>query len=188
MYALAEAVNFAVANGADVINLSLGLPQKSALLKDVIRDATRQGVVVVAAAGNMGTDDKQYPAAGQCALGVTAVGPDAALTDFANFGGWVAFAAPGQSVYSAFPGSSYAWWSGTSMAAPFVAGQAALLQSVDSSLNVREVALLISHTAHPLAEINAGLPDAQASLQRLLSGDIPTANHGLISSSCVSGG
>lgn len=191
IYSLAEAINFAAANGADVINLSLGLPKKSALLKDVIRQAARQGVVVIAAAGNTGSKSKQYPAASQCALAVTAVGPDATLTDFAAFGSWVAFAAPGQSIYSTFPESGYAWWSGTSMAAPFVAAQAALLLSVDPSLTVRDVALLIAHTAQPLSgpdQINGGLPDAQASLQRLLSGDIPTANHGLISSSCISGG
>ena len=81
------------------------------------------------------------------------------------------------------------------MATPFLAGQAALLRSLDPSLNVRQVALLIRDTAQPVDAQNPGLegmlgagqPDVHASLLRLQSGDIPSSNRGLISSSCIRG-
>lgn len=190
---LIEAIKYAVDHGADVINLSLGTPDKSDALKTVIRYATQNGVVVVAAAGNLETSQKEYPAATQCALAVTSVGPGGIKTDFANYGKWISFAAPGEGIYSTFPISGYAWWSGTSMAVPFVAGQAALISSLDSSLNPRQIAMLIGGTAVSLDEINPdfdgelglGQPDIEASLLVLLSGNLPTSNRGLMSSSCV---
>ena len=194
IYALSEAILFAADNGATVINLSLGFPERSKALRDVIKSVSRQGVVVIAAAGNSNTDDEQYPAATKCVLGVTAVTATGLKSEFANFGDWITYAAPGETVYSTFTDSSYAWWSGTSMATPFVAGQAALLQSINSTLNPRNIALLIAHTAQPLDTLNpaldkddlgVGQPNALASLERLLTGDIPTSNHGIMSSNCI---
>ena len=79
------------------------------------------------------------------------------------------------------------------MAAPFVAGQAALLRQLDQSINARDIALLIAHTSENLDTLNpdfagnlgAGLPNITASLERLLSGDIPTSNRGIMSDQCV---
>ncbi len=193
IYRLARGILHAADQGADVINLSLGLTEKSSLLKEVIRSATRQGVVVVAAAGNDNRQDETYPAATKCALSVTAVDEAGVKAPWANFGDWIAYAAPGEAIYSTFLDGNYAWWSGTSMATPFLAGQAALLLSLDPSLNVRQVALLIRDTAQPVDSHNPGLegmlgagqPNVHASLQRLQSGDIPSSNRGLISSSCI---
>ncbi len=190
---LIEAIKYAVDHGADVINLSLGTPDKSDALKTVIRYATQNGVVVVAAAGNLETSQKEYPAATQCALAVTSVGLGGIKTDFANYGKWISFAAPGEGIYSTFPISGYAWWSGTSMAVPFVAGQAALIASLAPTLNPRQIALLIGGTAVSLdavnpefaGELGLGQPDIEASLLVLLSGNLPTSNRGLMSSSCV---
>ncbi len=193
IFTVAEAILYAVHNGADVINLSLGTPSKSDLLKEVVREATRNGVVVVAAAGNLNTNAPQYPAADQCALSVTAVGPTSLKSEFANFGGKVDFAAPGESIYSTFPKDGYAWWSGTSMATPFVAGQAALIHSAGPALNARDIALLIGETAHSLDKLNPqfagrlglGQVDISASLELLLTGDLPKSNHGLMGLSCI---
>ncbi len=193
IYRLARGILHAADQGADVINLSLGLSEKSSLLKEVIRRATRQGVVVIAAAGNDHSDAESYPAATKCALGVTGVDEAGVKAPWANFGDWIAYAAPGQGIYSTFLDGSYAWWSGASMAAPFVSGQAALLLSLEPSLDVRQVALLIRETARSLDADNPGLegmlgagqPDALASLERLLSGEIPASNQGFISSSCL---
>lgn len=192
-FRVAEAVLFAVNNGANVINLSLGMASHSDTLKTAVRYATERGVVVVGAAGNLGNKEKQHPAATQCVLGVTAIDATRQKADFANYGSWVAYAAPGEAIYSAFPSGSYAWWSGTSMAAPFVAGQAALLRQLDQSINARDIALLIAHTSENLDTLNpdfagnlgAGLPNITASLERLLSGDIPTSNRGIMSDQCV---
>ena len=195
IYRLAQGILHAGDQGADVINLSLGLAEKSSLLKEAIRRVARQGVVVVAAAGNDHQSDPVYPAATQCALSVTGLDEAGVKTPWANFGEWIAYAAPGKAIYSTFLDGGYAWWSGTSMATPFLAGQAALLRSLDPSLNVRQVALLIRDTAQPVDAQNPGLegmlgagqPDVHASLLRLQRGDIPSSNRGFISSSCIRG-
>lgn len=193
VFSVAEAVVFAAEQGANVINLSLGMASHSDTLKTAVRYATARGVVVVGAAGNLGNKEKQHPAATQCVLGVTAVNATRHKADFASYGSWVAYAAPGDAIYSTFPNGSYAWWSGTSMTAPFVAGQAALLRQLDPAINVRDIALLIAHTSENLDPLNpafagnlgAGLPNIAASLERLASGDIPTSNRGIMSDQCV---
>jgi subtilisin family serine protease len=151
---LIRAIDFAVNNGADVINLSLGMPMRSRLLSSAIRSATRHGVIVVAAAGNLSSSFAQYPAADSCVISVTSTGPTDTRSDFANYGGWIDFTAPGESIYSMYPRDGYAWWSGTSMAAPFVAGQAALLRSLSPRLDARATAGVIAATAQPLDQLN----------------------------------
>ena len=127
VFLLAEAIAFAADNGADVINMSLGITFRSRLLEDVVASTLESGVLIIAAAGNSGTDTMQYPAAFDGVVSVTAVNEASEQLDFANYGWWVDIAAPGQSIYSAFPGGNFAWWSGTSMASPFVAGVVALM-------------------------------------------------------------
>ncbi|MFX8152872.1 S8 family serine peptidase, partial [Acinetobacter baumannii] len=86
---------FAAENGADVINLSLGMPDESEFLEDIVEDVTEAGVVVVAAAGNLNSTQPQYPAASACVLGVTAVDASRVKAGFASYGSWVRLAAPG---------------------------------------------------------------------------------------------
>jgi subtilisin family serine protease len=141
-------------DGAHVINLSLGSTQPTQLLKlvtglatcdfdddseiesdprfapDVARCAARYGAVVLAAAGNAGSEDeKMYPAAEQAkgSLAITASTRDRRLADFANRGSWIGLAAPGEFIVSSVPGNAYGTWSGTSMASPMAAGTAALI-------------------------------------------------------------
>jgi thermitase len=183
VFAVAEGILFAAENGAHVINLSLGTTEESDLLEDVIEEAAEEGVLVIAAAGNLGSRQETYPAADECALAITSVGPTDVKSKFANYGTWVDLAAPGESIYSAFPSDGYAWWSGTSMAAPFAAGQAALLRSYDPSLELEDVAELMGGTAQSLASANsrltsrnwlgAGKIDVAASLESLAAGVIP---------------
>jgi subtilisin family serine protease len=90
---------------------------------------------------------------------VTSVGPLGNKSDFANFGWKVDFAAPGESIYSTFPKDGYAYWSGTSMASPFVAGQAALVHSIAPALNPREIAKVIYESSHSLDSINSQFDD-----------------------------
>lgn len=192
IFRLAEAIVYATDQGADVINLSLGTARKSELLADVSRRATLQGVVVVAAAGNLATTARQYPAGSQCVLAVSAIKSNRTKASFANYGSWVDFAAPGVSIYSTLPTSGYGWWSGTSMAAPLVAGQAALLHSLRPTLNVRQIAEQIAATARSLEAIDPtygdklgfGLPAVDVSLQQLQAGNLLSVG-GVISSSCV---
>jgi subtilisin family serine protease len=180
-FLVAEAILFALEHGAQVINLSLGTNEESDLLEDVIEEAAERGVLVIAAAGNLGTTQAVYPAAEEGVLAVTSIGPTDRRSSFASYGRWVDLAAPGESIYSPFPVDGYAWWSGTSMAAPFVAGQAALLLSYDPSLEMIEVANLIDGTAQSINSANqirrrllgAGKIDITASLSALARDDNP---------------
>jgi thermitase len=144
VFRIAKAISYAKRNEADVINLSLGTSSYSRLLKDVIEDATRNGVVVAAAAGNSNTESKHYPAAraktdvassADGLVAVTSVNRDKIKSGFANYGTWVDISAPGNGIRSAFPISVYANWSGTSMATPFISGQAALIHEEYPDLN-----------------------------------------------------
>jgi subtilisin family serine protease len=142
VFVIAQAIVDAVRSGASVVNLSFGtdLQFRSPVLADVIDLARRAGVLVVAAAGNDSNDNPHYPAALPHVLSVAAVDNlGRGLADFSDFGSWVDVAAPGQDVVGPVPGSGYAIWSGTSMAAPLVAGEAALLVAVRGRPDVWQV-------------------------------------------------
>jgi thermitase len=179
VFTIAKAVYFAEQNYADVINLSLGSPSRSKLLQEVIKDATSNGVLVAAAAGNSNSFVAHYPAAGNGVaasadglVAVTSVNMYDRKSDFANYGSWVDIAAPGEGIRSAFPVSKYAYWSGTSMATPFVSGQAALIHAVYSTLDPAGVEKRIRCSARSLlatdpiyaAMLGAGRADVGASL------------------------
>jgi subtilisin family serine protease len=179
VFTIAKAVNFAAQNHADVINLSLGSPSRSKLLQEVIKDATANGVLVAAAAGNANSSLAHYPAAGNGVtasadglVAVTSVNMYEQKSYFANYGTWVDIAAPGEGIRSAFPVSKYAYWSGTSMATPFVSGQAALIHAVYGSVDAAGVEKRIRCSARSLfvtdpiyaAMLGAGRADVGASL------------------------
>jgi thermitase len=144
IFTLAYAIEWAVAQGADVINLSLGAEGDSRILHDTIQRVLDQGVIVVAAAGNSNTSTPQYPATYPGVIAVTAVDGANQKADFANYGAqWVDMAAPGVGITSTMVGplgSGYASWSGTSMSAPFVSGAVALLRQALPSASPAEIA------------------------------------------------
>ncbi|WP_343404226.1 S8 family serine peptidase [Caldilinea sp.] len=134
-FLLAYAIELAVTNGADVINLSLGADCGSRILREAVASAVSQGVVLVAAAGNEGSPARQCPASLPGVLAVAAVDENRQRAEWSNYGEWVSLAAPGVGITSTFPVGlgaesnstpGYASWSGTSMSTPFVAGAAAL--------------------------------------------------------------
>jgi subtilisin family serine protease len=125
---IAEGIRSCVANGAKVINMSIGSSAGSALLQDAIAYAKNAGVVSVAAAGNE-SGPVSYPAKYPEVIAVSAVDASMRIAYFSNTGSEVDFAAPGVSVLSSTQGSAYATFSGTSMASPHVAGVAALMIS-----------------------------------------------------------
>jgi subtilisin family serine protease len=154
-YEVAQAIVDATAAGADVINLSFGTAAKtdSHLLHDAITQAQRAGVVLVGAAGNDASNRPHYPAAHHGVLGVSALAADGrGLTSFSAWGSWAALAAPGQQVTGPVPGGGYAAWSGTSMAAPFVSGQAALLRAAVPGMRLDKLTEAISHTVTTLPD------------------------------------
>jgi thermitase len=169
----AAAIVYAVKHGAKIINLSIGGSQTSTLEKRAIRYAARHGVLIVAAAGNEYEfgDPVEYPAAllqpvgsngrGGLGLAVGATTMDRKRASFSNTGSYLSLAAPGYNVFAAesadsdwpradLPWSSpgyYGWASGTSFAAPEVAGAAALVWAANPSLSASRVAWVLKHSA-----------------------------------------
>ena len=128
------AIEYATERGAAVINLSLGSADASEAEAEAILRATEAGTVIVAAAGNEAGDGNylEYPASYPGVISVAAVDPDLRRAPFSNYNSWVTIAAPGVDIFSTIPVrmsplQPYGYLSGTSMAAPFVAGAAALL-------------------------------------------------------------
>ena len=163
VFVIAEAIQRAVDpdgnpntnDGVDVVNMSLSSSRESFLIRDVaddldaigddddddgtgpaLRGVPVGGTVVVGSAGNDAAEQRAYPAAETGVLGVASVGQDEKKSDFSNYFGLpeVDVSAPGDDIVSLFPTSRYAEWDGTSMAAPFVAGQAALIRSMRPGL------------------------------------------------------
>jgi hypothetical protein len=170
VYGAAQAIIDATAAGAKVINLSFGTDTQqppSDLLQQAIQHAQQAGVVVVAAAGNEGSNKPEYPGSWSQTLSVAALDQaGSALTSFSNYGGWVDVAAPGEAVVGPMPGGGYDIWAGTSMAAPFVSGEAALIRSLIPSIHADHVFQAIENTATHLPQnpIHSGAVKIAASL------------------------
>lgn len=126
---VAQGISFAVTDTpARVINISLGSPTPDVNIEAACQLAADNGVVVIAAAGNSNSDAPFYPAYYRTCVAVGATDQDDLKLDISNFGpSWVHVAAPGKEILSTNLGSGYGGISGTSMAAPAVAGLAALL-------------------------------------------------------------
>jgi subtilisin family serine protease len=121
-----EGIQWAVAKGMQVINMSLGTASDVQSFHDAVVAAKNAGVVIVAAAGNTG-GAVTYPAAYPEVIAVSATDETNNLASWSSRGPEVDLAAPGVSIYSTYKGTGYATLSGTSMAAPHVTGAAALL-------------------------------------------------------------
>ncbi|MEU4291363.1 S8 family serine peptidase [Kribbella sp. NPDC026596] len=183
---IAEGIDWAVAHGAKVINMSLGGPGDNAVLHDAVRRAVAAGVVVVVAAGNDGSDVLQYPAAYPESIAVAATNAVGVLTDFSSYGDWVDIAAPGWNILStgvrSMTGSGYApYWSctGTSCSAPIIAGVAALVKNKWPTFTPAQVAQrlkVLARDAGPRGTdpyYGAGIVDAYAALGGKWTTDFP---------------
>lgn len=137
--AVASGITWAADNGAHILNLSLGSSSGSQQLADAVNYAWNRGCLLVAAAGNGGSSTPQYPAYYTPCIAVAATDSTDTLTSFSQYGSWVDIAAPGANIISTYPGNRYATLSGTSMAAPHVAGAAAVLWSHNPSLTNAQV-------------------------------------------------
>jgi thermitase len=124
-------IKWAADNGADVINMSLGIKHTGGGLphEDVIRYALARNVTVVAASGNDGTAERYYPGALPGVIAVGAVDQSGTVAPFTSYGANIAVVAPGVNIYSSFAHNTYAFASGTSQASPFVCGMVGLMKS-----------------------------------------------------------
>jgi serine protease len=198
---LVAAMNWAATNpDIDVINLSLGGVGPSTALEEAINLADENGKLVVAAAGNQGTDELTYPAAFERVIGVGAVDAGKVRASYSNFGGSVDLVAPGGdatrdanldgnadlviSTWGVDDGGdfirSYAGLQGTSMAAPHVAGVYALMKGANpEAVNPGQFrawmvsGVLTENVGNP-TEYGAGLINALKSVDAALDGSVST--------------
>jgi len=127
--AIAAGIRWAADHGADVINLSLGGSAGSTVLQDAVNYADSRGVLLACAAGNSNTSAPSYPAYYPACVAVAATDSADRKATFSNYGSWVDTSAPGTGIWATYKNGQYRSLSGTSMAAPHVAGLAGLLFS-----------------------------------------------------------
>jgi len=137
--AILKAIYYAADNGASVINMSFGTTAYSPLMQQAIDYATSKGVIMVAAAGNNGSNGLYYPAAYNNVIAVGATNAQGVLAGFSNYGSYIDLIAPGwNSKVLAYNGGEMTA-NGTSFASPFIAGIAALLKSYFPKLLPNEI-------------------------------------------------
>jgi len=182
-YPVAEAINYAVDNGADVINLSFGGVEHSQSLKSAILRAHNAGIVVVSAAGNVADgaeaiDLAEHPVYPICydtewehdaMIGVAAMDEEDKKADFSNYGKDVIdISAPGIRIsglayqddkWQDFPDYTIDDWHGTSFATAMVSGAAALLKSINSDWNGDEIRELLVQSADNVEKLNPDFKD-----------------------------
>ncbi len=149
-------INYAISQGAKVINMSFGAQQQSTALNNAIAQAQMAGVILVASAGNDNNNSPHYPAAIPGVLGVASLDSDNTKSDFSDFGSYVDLDAPGDGIRSTYWTGGYASWSGTSFAAPFVSGEAALIQDLFPFFNSNTVSTMIVWSAFSINSLNPG--------------------------------
>jgi len=179
-------IEWAVNNDMDIISMSLGTNTYSASLETACNNAYAAGLLLVAAAGNDGNalgigDTVDYPARFNSVIAVAATNIDDeravwGLFTASSTGSAVELAAPGDNIYSTYPGG-YAALSGTSMACPHVSGTAALIWSTEPELTNEEVRARLNSTADDLGKpgrdklYGHGLVDADEAVRLVASCD-----------------
>ena len=180
-----DGVLYAIKNGADVINMSLGAPippffkgrpdsfmenwartknkDIEAFWTEVFTYATKENVTIVLAAGN-GTEGEGYPVAigydplnrSKEVINVSAIDNNNAMASFSNYGKLSHVSAPGVNVYSSVPGNNFKAMPGTSMAAPIVTGAIALMKSINPKLTNTQIKEILRKTGKRSSDIRIG--------------------------------
>lgn len=144
--AIIAGIQYAMDQGADIINMSFGGKDMSQEMKDILWDAYEKGIILVAASGNDNTL-VYYPAALPPVISVGATNIYDVCTSFSNYGEKLDLTAPGSDIYSTTINNNYKSQSGTSFSAPIVSGIAALLKGRNPSLTPAEVEYLLERSA-----------------------------------------
>ncbi|ACK65170.1 peptidase S8 and S53 subtilisin kexin sedolisin [Rippkaea orientalis PCC 8801] len=182
---IAEAIRFAADHGADIINMSLGGGGESQVMKEAIDYADSKGVVIIAAAGNANQNSASYPARYPKVISVSALDPAGKKAPYSNYGAGVDISAPGgseagkilQETIDPKTGESvFAGLQGTSMAAPHVAGVAALIKAsgIKEPSEVLKVLKASSRKVQddPFNHFGAGQLDAGEAVKLAVKGQI----------------
>ncbi len=168
-----EGVVWAIDNNADVINMSWGGSGGSQTGQNIMNSGNNAGVVLVAAAGNDDVSTTFYPAGFNNVISVASTSSTDAKSSFSNYGTWIDISAPGSSIRSTIPSTSYSSKSGTSMASPLVAGLCGLMLSANPILTPQEVLDCLQLTAdninsqngNYIGQLGSGRINAEAALE-----------------------
>ncbi|WP_261131737.1 S8 family serine peptidase [Bacillus sp. Marseille-Q3570] len=150
-------LEWAIEHDIDIINLSLTSPQGSYALKTMMDHVYNKGILIVAASGNgtqhtEGIDNVQYPARYGSVIAVGSINKEKKLSEFTRYGPTLELSAPGHEILSSFIGGEYAVSSGTSMAAPHVAGALALYMEKYPLKTNKEIRKLIQFYTEDLGK------------------------------------
>ncbi|OEH92160.1 S8 family peptidase [Bacillus solimangrovi] len=145
-----RAIDYAIEQGVDVINISMAANRYSALEEKAIQAAIDEGIIVIAATGNDGDDTINYPASYDDVISVGAIGKNNERSEFSNYNNHVDIVAPGENIFTTMGNDEYYYSSGTSYAAPFVTVTAAVLKSFNRDLNQEDILQILSTTAKDL--------------------------------------
>ena len=152
---IAKSIHYAVDNGASVVNMSFQGNEYSEHLAEAIDYALSNDVLVVVASGNKNADTANYyPASEKKAIVVSATDQSDNIAAFSNTGQSIDISAPGVSILSSIPGDKYTALHGTSMAAPYVSGVAAMLMVDDPSSSLEAIEKLLKTYVDDKGEVN----------------------------------
>ena len=159
---IAEGIVWAADHGARVLNMSFVMSGRDEGVAQALQYARSKGVLIVAAAGNNGSAETTFPAGEPGVVSVTGTDAADARYEWASYGRWVTLAAPGCSK-STQAGGGYADFCGTSSAAAFASGIAALARSADAQASADQVAAALSANSVQVGDfVAAGRVDAAA--------------------------
>ena len=184
------AIYYAVQNGADILSNSWGSYGESQSLQEALDYARSRGVIIVASAGNGNSDSPQYPAAYDHVISVAATDPDDQKWFLSNYGDWIDIAAPGAEILSLkpadAPGGAQSTYtvtsSGTSMAAPQVAGACALILAANPFFKYSRVYDIITGATDPISpEI---CRTGRLNLRKVMSAAVPPKGYVTFDSDC----
>jgi len=158
---IVAALYYAAQHNANVVNMSFDMSYPSPALSQAVSYANKNGLVLVAAAGNENTSARVYPAAfSNSVAGIASTTYNDTRSSYSNYGSadvWIA--APGEYIISTYPGGTYGSESGTSFSAPFASGTVALMLSVKQPLNQSQAANSLAHAQPLTPDLNNGRLD-----------------------------
>lgn len=190
---IAQAIQYAVENGADVISCSFTYKKRvfdklsDAAFYDEMKEATKKDVVICASAGNHNSSHKRYPACFRFVIGVGASDFFNEKASYSSYGSWIDLVGPAgdhddnidaHRLKSTHYGENYTFGCGTSYSTPLVAGVVALMKSVDGTISFNKIRCILQRTAIDLGSegkddyFGYGLVDAGAAVRRAETGDM----------------
>jgi subtilisin family serine protease len=148
-----EAINYAINQNVDIINMSFAASTYSEFLNQVIQNAINQEIIFIAGAGNNGQNYYQYPASYDNVISVGSISKNENISYFSNFNDKVDLVAPGEEIYTTIINNTYDYKKGTSYSTAIVTGIVAILKSINPSLTQQEIYEILTSTADDKGDI-----------------------------------